>query len=81
MTFDLAAFRSAVSEQALASLDSLSWLIQSDLEAAVAAERDDLPFGIEQLRADGQGFLGAEVCRGERFESFSFHFFLPDGSR
>lgn len=38
MTFDLAAFRSAVSEQALASLDSLSWLIQSDLEAVVAAE-------------------------------------------
>ena len=38
MTFDLAAFRSAVSEQALASIDSLSWLIQSDLEAAVAAE-------------------------------------------
>lgn len=38
MTFDLAAFRSAVSEQAFASLDSLGWLVQSDLEAAVAKE-------------------------------------------
>ncbi len=38
MTCDLAAFRSAVSEQAVASLSSLDWLIQSDLEEAVAAE-------------------------------------------
>ncbi len=38
MTFDLAAFRSAVSEQAIASLNSLDWLIQSDLEEAVATE-------------------------------------------
>ncbi|MFT3942893.1 MAG: polyprenyl synthetase family protein [Ancrocorticia sp.] len=38
MTCDLAAFRSAVSQRAIASLDSVSWLIQSDLEEAVATE-------------------------------------------